>query len=132
MGRPSCVEALAVECSPTAKASETNFNPLACHRFAATRASRHVGEDNGVKALSGERYGPRSRERLPERETRRFRDLYAGQAAGEREHGRLKNGYGLKPLRVRGLAEGRASHWPHHARPVVAGARPSAAVPLAA
>jgi len=39
------------------------------------------------------------------RETRRFRDLYAGRASVEREFGRLKNEYGLKPLRVRGLAK---------------------------
>jgi len=39
------------------------------------------------------------------RETRRFRDLYAGRASVEREFGRLKNEYGLKPLRIRGLAK---------------------------
>src|SRR5437667_9457004 len=37
------------------------------------------------------------------RETRRFRDLYAGRASVEREFGRLKHEYGLAPLRVRGL-----------------------------
>ena len=37
------------------------------------------------------------------RETRRFRNLYRGRAAVEREFGRLKNEYGLAPLRVRGL-----------------------------
>jgi hypothetical protein len=37
------------------------------------------------------------------RETRRFRDLYAGRASVEREFGRLKNEYGLAPLRVRGI-----------------------------
>src|SRR6266536_3765321 len=37
------------------------------------------------------------------RETRRFRDLYAGRASVEREFGRLKHQYGLAPLRVRGL-----------------------------
>ena len=36
--------------------------------------------------------------------TRRFRDLYAGRAAVEREFGRLKHEYGLTPLRIRGLA----------------------------
>jgi hypothetical protein len=39
------------------------------------------------------------------RETRRFRDLYTGRASVEREFGRLKNEYGLKPLRIRGLAK---------------------------
>ena len=40
---------------------------------------------------------------LVPRETRRFRELYAGRAAVEREFGRLKNEYGLTPIRVRGL-----------------------------
>jgi hypothetical protein len=39
------------------------------------------------------------------RETKRFRDLYCGRAAVEREFGRLKHQYGLTPLRVRGLAK---------------------------
>jgi hypothetical protein len=38
------------------------------------------------------------------RETRRWRDLYYGRSAVEREFGRLKHEYGLSPLRVRGLA----------------------------
>lgn len=37
------------------------------------------------------------------RETNRFENLYRGRAAVEREVGRLKNEYGLAPLRVRGL-----------------------------
>jgi hypothetical protein len=40
---------------------------------------------------------------LVPRETKRWRDLYRGRAAVEREFGRLKNEYGLAPLRVRGL-----------------------------
>jgi hypothetical protein len=36
------------------------------------------------------------------RETKRWRDLYRGRAAVEREFGRLKNEYGLAPLRTRG------------------------------
>jgi len=39
-----------------------------------------------------------------QRHTERFRGLYAGRAAVEREFGRLKHDYGLAPLRVRGLA----------------------------
>ena len=39
-----------------------------------------------------------------QRHTRRFRELYAGRAAVEREFGRLKHDYALAPLRVRGLA----------------------------
>ena len=38
------------------------------------------------------------------RHTQRFRDLYRGRSAVEREFGRLKHDYGLAPLRVRGLA----------------------------
>ena len=37
--------------------------------------------------------------------TQRFRDLYRGRAAVEREFGRLKHDYALAPLRVRGLAK---------------------------
>jgi transposase, IS5 family len=37
------------------------------------------------------------------RETRRWRELYRGRAAVEREFGRLKHEYGLSPVRVRGL-----------------------------
>jgi hypothetical protein len=38
------------------------------------------------------------------RETKRWRSLYHGRAAVEREFGRLKHEYGLTPLRVRRLA----------------------------
>ena len=41
---------------------------------------------------------------LVPRETKRWGDLYRGRGAVERTFGRLKNEYGLKPLRVRGLA----------------------------
>lgn len=37
------------------------------------------------------------------RETKRWSTLYRGRAAVEREFGRLKNEYGLAPLRVRGI-----------------------------
>ncbi len=40
---------------------------------------------------------------LVPRETRRWRDLYSGRSAVEREFGRLKHEYGLTPLRTRGL-----------------------------
>lgn len=39
---------------------------------------------------------------LVPRETKRWGDLYRGRAAVEREFGRLKNEYGLTPLRLRG------------------------------
>jgi transposase len=35
--------------------------------------------------------------------SKRWSDLYRGRAAVEREFGRLKNEYGLAPLRVRGI-----------------------------
>jgi Transposase DDE domain len=41
---------------------------------------------------------------LVPRETKRWRSLYYGRGAVEREFGRLKHEYGLAPLRVRGLA----------------------------
>jgi hypothetical protein len=37
------------------------------------------------------------------RDSGRFRTLYRNRGAVEREFGRLKNDYGLAPLRVRGL-----------------------------
>jgi len=40
---------------------------------------------------------------LVPRDSRRWRSLYRGRAAVEREFGRLKNEYGLAPVRVRGL-----------------------------
>lgn len=39
------------------------------------------------------------------RESKRFGDLYRGRGSVERAFGRLKNEYGLKPLRIRGLAK---------------------------
>ena len=39
---------------------------------------------------------------LVPRDSKRWRDLYRGRAAVEREFGRLKNEFGLTPLRVRG------------------------------
>jgi Transposase DDE domain len=42
---------------------------------------------------------------LVPRGSARFGKLYAGRSAVEREFGRLKNEYGLTPLRVRGLAK---------------------------
>ncbi|MGH3005692.1 MAG: transposase [Gaiellaceae bacterium] len=39
------------------------------------------------------------------RGTKRWRDLYRGRGAVEREFGRLKNEYGLSPLRVRGIEQ---------------------------
>jgi transposase len=40
---------------------------------------------------------------LVPRGSKRFGDLYRGRSAVEREFGRLKNEYGLTPLRVRGI-----------------------------
>src|SRR5207247_10365374 len=38
-----------------------------------------------------------------QRHTQRFRDLYAGRQAVEREYGNLKHHFGLTPLRVRSI-----------------------------
>jgi transposase len=35
--------------------------------------------------------------------TKRWKDLYRGRSAVEREFGRLKHEYGLTPLRIRGI-----------------------------
>ena len=43
------------------------------------------------------------RDPLIPRSSKRFRDLYRGRGAVEREFGRLKGYYGLAPLRVRGI-----------------------------
>jgi transposase len=50
------------------------------------------------KWIKGSRRNP-----LIPRETRRWKVLYRGRAAVEREFGRLKNEYGLAPLRTRGI-----------------------------
>lgn len=55
---------------------------------------------------------------LVPRGSKRFGDLYRGRAAVEREFGRLKNEYGLTPLRVRGLRRSRG----HAPRPLHVGA----------
>jgi hypothetical protein len=56
-----------------------------------------------VSCAHGHRRGPRHRRNsLVPRESKRWRDLYRGRAAVEREFGRLKNEYGLTPLRVGG------------------------------
>src|SRR5436190_17256910 len=60
------------------------------------------------------------------RETKRWGDLYRGRGAVEREFGRLKHQWGLGPIRVRGLGEGRASRRPLHPGPPRLRARPSA------
>jgi len=49
-------------------------------------------------------FGGRLFPRIP-RHSQRFRDLYRGRAAVEREFGYLKHNLGLAPLRVRGLAK---------------------------
>ena len=55
------------------------------------------------------------------RGSNRFRDLYHRRGAVERELGRLKNHYGLAPLRVRGLERVQLTR-PLHARAAHAGA----------
>jgi hypothetical protein len=56
------------------------------------------GKQVALPLALGGRFFPR----IP-RHSERFRDLYRGRAAVEREFGRLKHDYGLAPLRVRGL-----------------------------
>ena len=66
-----------------------------CEPIIPLRGAR--GKQLAMPGVGG-RYFPR----IP-RHTQRFRDLYRGRAAVEREFGRLKHDYGLSPLRVRGL-----------------------------
>jgi len=75
-------------CTPSARlAGATRSSPCA----ARTRTSRAAA-----------RYRRSLFPRIP-RHTQRFRDLYRGRGAVEREFGRLKHDYGLDRLRVRGL-----------------------------
>jgi len=64
------------------------------------RADRHTQHPNQPKStwVKADRRNP-----LVPRDTKRWRSLYRGRASVEREFGRLKNEYGLAPLRVRGL-----------------------------
>lgn len=55
-----------------------------------------------MEPLAPERAPAREGPKIP-RHTSRFRDLYKGRGAVEREFGRLKHDYGLAPLRVRGI-----------------------------
>jgi hypothetical protein len=68
-----------------------------CHPVIPLKAS---GRETQLAFLHPD--GSRVAPTIP-RHTQRFRDLYRGRAGVEREFGRLKNDYGLAPLRVRGL-----------------------------
>jgi hypothetical protein len=67
-----------------------------CEPVIPMRGTR--GKQVALPLALGGRFFPR----IP-RHTQRFRDLYRGRAAVERAFGDLKHGYGLAPLRVRGL-----------------------------
>jgi hypothetical protein len=58
--------------------------------------------------------------------SKRWGGLYWGRSAVEREFGRLKNEYGLTPLRVRGIERGRTSRRSDDARPPQLGSCQSA------
>ena len=76
--------------------------------FAGADAKRHATKwrcpSGGCRPRSRWIRADRRHPLVP-RETKRWRDLYRGRAAVEREFGRLKHDYGLAPLRVRGLAK---------------------------
>jgi hypothetical protein len=59
--------------------------------------------DRGVRSEVPLDQSPRMQPLIP-RDSERWRDLYRGRAAVEREFGTLKHRYGRAPLRVRGLA----------------------------
>lgn len=75
----------------------TECEARGCHPVVPMKGTK--GKQVVLPIATGSRRFPRIA-----RHTERFRSLYAGRAAVEREFGRLKNEYGLAPLRVRGLA----------------------------
>jgi IS5 family transposase len=92
---------------PETCAMDKGYDSDRCHAECETRGVHPVIPLKGVKGrqivLPTCERASRLMPRIP-RHTQRFRDLYRGRAAVEREFGRLKHDYGLAPLRVRGLA----------------------------
>ena len=81
------------------RATTTTASTPSVRSAAASRLSRSVGRRGGRQPCRSRSAAATS---LASPATR-FRDLYRGRAAVEREFGRLKHDYGLAPLRVRGL-----------------------------
>jgi transposase len=90
---------------PETAAMDKGYDGERVHAECETRGIAPVIPMRGAKGKQTRLpVGPICREtpRIP-RHTERFRTLYRGRSAVEREFGRLKHDYGLAPLRVRGL-----------------------------
>src|SRR5439155_25292368 len=91
---------------PETCAMDKGYDSNRCHSECEERGVHPVIPLKGERAnqivmpiIEGAtRFNPRV-----QRHTQRFRDLYRGRGAVEREFGRLKHDYGFAPLRVRGL-----------------------------
>lgn len=92
---------------PDTCAMDKGYDSNRCHAECETRGVHPIiplkGERGKQIVLpiieATTRFNPRV-----QRHTERFRTLYRGRAAIEREFGRLKHDYGFAPLRVRGIA----------------------------
>jgi IS5 family transposase len=91
---------------PETCAMDKGYDSTRCHEECETRGVHPIIPLKGVRGkqpvLPTCERASRLMPHIP-RHTQRFRDLYRGRAAVEREFGRLKHDYGLAPLRVRGL-----------------------------
>jgi IS5 family transposase len=91
---------------PETCALDKGYDSDRCHAECVERGVNPVIPLKGERAAQivmpiiegATRFNPRI-----QRHTQRYRDLYRGRAAVEREFGRLKHDYGLAPLRNRGI-----------------------------
>jgi hypothetical protein len=91
---------------PETAAADKAYDSDRCHRECEERGVHPViplkgerGRQIVMPIIEGAtRFNPRI-----QRHTERFRDLYAGRQAVEREYGNLKHHFGLTPIRVRGI-----------------------------
>jgi hypothetical protein len=107
--RAGVVPIIPLRMTPAVKADPDGF-PRCEHGNWTFAGSDFKRKATKWRCPTGECVGPSSRwvktdrrHPLVPRHTRRWRSLYQGRAAVEREFGRLKHDYGLVPLRVRGL-----------------------------
>jgi len=108
---------------PTCEHGEWTFAG-ADHKRAATKWRCPTGEcQPKSRWIKADRLHP-----LIPRETLRYRKLYRGRAAVEREFGRLKTEWALAPLRVRGL-DGSSARRPNDPRQALLRAQPRAPFP---
>jgi IS5 family transposase len=91
---------------PETCAMDKGYDSIRCHDECETRGVHPVIPLKGIRGqqpvLPTCERASRLMPHIP-RHTQRFRDLYRGRAAVEREFGYLKHSFGLAPLRVRGI-----------------------------